>query len=90
MNFYGNTKNKAKQREDFLKAILGLVGFGGFSVIYYVTKSLIASLIITFILFSIAIAVIIVRYLQDIERIKKSGISEIDQMDGRQFEHYLG
>ncbi|MDR5608972.1 restriction endonuclease [Paenibacillus larvae] len=31
-----------------------------------------------------------IRKLNHIQRLKKSGIADIDQMDGRHFEHYLG
>lgn len=83
-------KSKAKQQEEFLKALLGLMGLGGFLGAYYLTKSLKASVVVAVILIAIVITIMVIRQLNHIERLKKSGIAEIDHMDGRQFEHYLG
>lgn len=83
-------KSKAKQEEEFLKALFGLFGFGGFFGTYYFTKSLNASIIVAVILIAIVISIMVIRQLNHVERLKKSGIADIDQMDGRQFEHYLG
>ncbi|EJW14366.1 restriction endonuclease [Paenibacillus alvei] len=83
-------KSKAKQQEELLKALFGLFGFGGFFGTYYLTKSLNASIIVAVVLVAIVITIMVIRQLNHIERLKKSGIADIDQMDGRQFEHYLG
>ena len=82
-------KSKAKQDEELLKSGFALIALIGFFGTYYFTGSLQVSIVITLILFGSAIAVIVVRQLNQIERLKKSGIADIDIMDGRQFEHYL-
>ncbi|MFB5678769.1 restriction endonuclease [Paenibacillus terreus] len=83
-------KSKAKQQEEFLHALFGLFGFGGFFGTYFLTKSFNASIIVAVILIAIVIVIMIVRQQKHIERLKKSGIADIDKMDGRQFELYLG
>jgi len=80
-------KSKAKKLEELLSVLLRLVVLGGFFGTYYLTKSLNASIIISVFLIAIVIAIMFIRKLNHIQRLKKSGI---DQMDGRQFEHYLG
>lgn len=83
-------KSKVKQEEEFLNALFGLVCFGGLFGSYYLTKSWGAAIIVTVILFALLIAILTIRKQQRAERLRKSGIADIDKMDGRQFEHYLG
>ncbi|MCM3339581.1 restriction endonuclease [Paenibacillus sp. MER TA 81-3] len=83
-------KSKSKQEEEFLKAMFGLVGIGSFVGTYYYTKSINISTVVGIIAIGMLVAILIVRHVNKTERLKKSGIAEIDQMDGRQFEHYLG
>lgn len=83
-------KSKARQEEEMIQAILGAVGFVGFFGTFFLTKSISTSLVVMCILFGCVIAIWVFRYLQSVERLKKSGIADIDKMDGRQFEHYLG
>ncbi|QHZ49924.1 restriction endonuclease [Paenibacillus larvae] len=83
-------KSKAKQKEEFISTLFKLVVIVGFFGTYYLTKSQNKSIIITVILIAIVITTMLIRKLKYIQRLKKSGIRDIDQMDGRQFEYYLG
>jgi restriction system protein len=65
-------KSKAKQQEEFLKALFGLVGLGGLFGTYYLTKSLNTSVIVAVILIAIVITIMVIRQLNHIERLKKS------------------
>ncbi|MCL6605661.1 MAG: restriction endonuclease [Paenibacillus sp.] len=67
-----------------------LASFGSLVGTYTLTKSMQASIIVCILVVAIVIAALIVRKLKHEERLKKSGIAEIDKMDGIQFEQYLG
>ncbi|WP_433945594.1 restriction endonuclease [Paenibacillus sp. SN-8-1] len=83
-------KSKAKQQEEFLQAVLGASFVFPSLLTYMVTSSLqIAGIVggvcvVASICFMIHIANL------KRERLKRSGIAEIDKMDGIQFEKYLG
>ncbi len=62
--------------------LAGWVGFQTYSI-------LMAGLTLIFVL-AVALGIIFLINQKKEERLKKSGIRDIDQMDGRQFEHYLG
>ncbi|MEK5476449.1 restriction endonuclease [Paenibacillus sp. FSL R5-0407] len=83
-------KSKAKQQEEFIQALLVLVLFISIFGTYGLTKSLQATVIITMLAFSIFVAVLIMIGIQRKERLKSSGIADIDKMEGVQFERYLG
>ncbi|WP_182914861.1 restriction endonuclease [Paenibacillus thiaminolyticus] len=83
-------KSKAKQQEEFIQGLFGLVvivaGFGTYSL----TKSFQASLIVCVLAITVLIAVLVSISLKRGERLKRSGIEDIDKMEGVQFEKYLG
>ncbi|MGE6579004.1 restriction endonuclease [Paenibacillus xylanexedens] len=83
-------KSKAKQEEELFQGLAGMAMLGGILGTYSVTRSWQASLIVGFlgVVGVIMLKVSIQRKRN--ERLKRSGITEIDQMDGVQFEHYLG
>ncbi|MBP1995208.1 restriction endonuclease [Paenibacillus eucommiae] len=83
-------KSKAKQEEEFLKALFGFVMFISFFGTYYFTKSMSISIGVSVVAFAVLISVMIIQYMNRMERLRKSGIADIDKMDGRQFEIYLG
>lgn len=83
-------KSKAKQKEEALQALLGLCLLASFIVTYTTTESIQASITVGIIVFVIFIAVSIYIGMKRTERLKRSGIAEIDKMDGVQFEKYLG
>lgn len=82
-------KSKAKQQEELINGIFSFFGVGGFFTTFYFTNSIKISLIVAAILVAVIIVVLVFRHLKKMERLKKSGITDIDQMDGIQFEHYL-
>lgn len=64
--------------------------FGAFFGVFKVTQSLVASGISAGGVIGVFIAIRLYRNMLYEDKLKKSGIREIDKMDGRQFEHYLG
>lgn len=83
-------KSKAKQEDEMIKGILGLIILVGLFGTFFLTKSFSAAFIVTGLLFLLFIVVLILQQMKAAERIRKSGINDIDQMDGREFEIYLG
>lgn len=83
-------KSKAKQEEEFIQGVMGLAALGSLGVTYILTKSLQASIIACVLVVAFVIAILISRKLKHEERLKKSGIADIDKMEGIQFEQYLG
>lgn len=83
----------AKRRRSKQDPVSGLLGLSFLVVFYFAfdgTKSLTAAGIITGIWFGICLAgAFIYRQIKE-DRLRRSGIHDIDKMDGRQFEHYLG
>ncbi|ETT54811.1 hypothetical protein C162_03894 [Paenibacillus sp. FSL R7-269] len=83
-------KSKAKQEEEFFQGLAGLtavgLAFGG----YYVTKTIQGAVVGAIIGIAVVTIIMIVIGQKRAERLKKSGIAEIDKMEGVQFERYLG
>ncbi|ULO10416.1 restriction endonuclease [Paenibacillus sp. 19GGS1-52] len=69
---------------------MSLAALGSLGVTYILTKSLQASIIVCVLVVAVVIAILISRKMKHEERLKKSGISDIDKMEGIQFEQYLG
>lgn len=63
---------------------------GGIVGTYSLTKSWQASLVVGFLGVVGIIVLMVIIQQKRAERLKRSGIAEIDKMDGVQFEHYLG
>lgn len=83
-------KSKAKQQEEFIQGLLSLVLFASIFGTFGLTKSFQTTLIVTVLAVAIFIAVLIMIGIKRNERLKRSGIADIDKMDGVQFEKYLG
>lgn len=83
-------KSKRKQKEEALKALTGLVLLGSFFGSMVLTNSFEFSLIISFLALVILIFVLVAKKVAQQERLRRSGIAEIDRMDGFVFEQYLG
>jgi restriction system protein len=83
-------KSKQKQEMDFIDLVFKLSSIGTFFLAFYITKSFKASFITAMLVFCIAIAALIFRKMNHQEKLKRSGMADIDKMDGREFEHYLG
>ncbi|WP_454192048.1 restriction endonuclease [Paenibacillus sp. Marseille-Q7038] len=82
-------KSKAKQREELIQStflfVLLVTGFGTLAL----TKSVNLSIMVCLISVGVVIAVLISNKNQRTKRLKHSGIEDIDQLDGIQFEKYL-
>ncbi|KGE17583.1 restriction endonuclease [Paenibacillus wynnii] len=83
-------KSKAKQEEEFIQGVMGLAAFGSLAGTYMLTKSIQASVIVCVLVVAVVVVVLIARRMKHEERLKKSGIADIDKMEGIQFEQYLG
>lgn len=81
-------KRKRKKQSSFdLIVPIGLLVFLG---VYWSTNSMEWAGITAIFAICFFIATAIILHQKKMEALKRSGISEIDKMDGRQFEHYLG
>lgn len=83
-------KSKAKQEEEFFQGVAGLAAMGLALGGYYLTKTLQGAIIGAVVGVAVVVALMIVIGQKRAERLKKSGIAEIDKMEGVQFEKYLG
>lgn len=83
-------KSKAKQEEELFKGLAGMAMLGGIIGTYSLTESWQASLVVGILGVVGVIVVMVVIQQKRAERLRRSGIGEIDGMDGVQFEHYLG
>ncbi|OMD43532.1 restriction endonuclease [Paenibacillus odorifer] len=83
-------RSKAKQEEEFFQRLVGLAAMGLALGGYYITKTLQGAMVGAVIGLFIVITIMIVVGKKRAERLKKSGIAEIDKMEGIQFEKYLG
>lgn len=80
---------RRRKKEDPLQTLISFAIFGSFFGGYYYTKSwniaIFASVLVIVLLLSVKS---FIQYRRN-EKLKRSGIHELDQMDGFQFEHYL-
>ncbi|WP_240420281.1 restriction endonuclease [Paenibacillus periandrae] len=83
-------KSKAKQEDEFINGVFGLFTFGSFFGTYYLTKSLSTSFGVAAVAFVAVTVAMIIRKMDYKEKLRRSGIADIDKMDGREFELYLG
>jgi restriction system protein len=81
---------RRRKKQDPVAALLQLVFIVAFLGTFLITKSFIAAFIVFILCLGIFIAVMVARKAAEAERLKKSGIADIDKMDGIQFEKYLG
>ncbi|WP_025680642.1 restriction endonuclease [Paenibacillus massiliensis] len=83
-------KSKARQEEELFKALAAMAMLGGAAGAYSLTRSWQASLVVGFLGVVGVIVLMICIQRKRAERLKRSGIGQIDKMDGIQFEQYLG
>lgn len=83
-------KSKVKQEEEFFQGLAGLAAVGLALGGYYVTKSIQGAVSGAIIGLIIVTVIMIIIGQKRAERLKKSGIADIDKMEGIQFEKYLG
>jgi restriction system protein len=83
-------RSKKKKEMDFLQGLILISMFASFYFVFNWTKSMRAGVIAAGCALGIVLAIIIYRNMLYREKLKKSGIHNIDKMDGREFEQYLG
>ncbi|MBG9568487.1 restriction endonuclease [Brevibacillus agri] len=81
---------RRREKGDPIAELLGAVVLFVFLGVFWYTQSFEMAGITAGIVLGIIISFSIYRSGKRVEKLKRSGISDIDQMDGRQFEHYLG
>ncbi|MFF2089396.1 restriction endonuclease [Paenibacillus sp. NPDC058174] len=83
-------KRRKKQQADPVQALVVLLMLGSFFGMFKWTQSLIGAAIAAGCILGIYAAIVILYNQKQTERLKRSGIKEIDEMEGRRFEIYLG
>jgi restriction system protein len=83
-------KRRRRKKEDPIETLLGLAALGAAFLGFKITNSLAGAAVGFVLVLGIFIAVQMQRQKHLQERLRRSGIEDIDKMDGRQFEHYLG
>lgn len=88
LSLAGGKRRKSKEEEQTYAGIATsiLAGFG----IYYYSHSWVAAVAVGAVFLIVWVALVVTSGTKRRERLKYSGIKEIDRMDGRQFEEYLG
>ncbi|QHW31461.1 hypothetical protein GZH47_11820 [Paenibacillus rhizovicinus] len=83
-------RRRRKKKEDPVAALIMLVMVGAFFSTFSSTQSFAAAGLAAGLVFAAGVGIIIFIGMLKSERLKRSGIAEVDKMDGRKFEHYLG
>lgn len=83
-------RNRTKKEQALIDEITGIVILVAGLIGWYVTDSLGGAVIAGGIAIVIVIGISIFRSMRFSMRLKQSGIADIDEMTGRQFEEYLG
>lgn len=83
-------RSKAKQEEEMFRSLSSLALLGGTFGTFSLTQSWVISLVIGMLGALGVIAILFFIQRKRVECLKRSGIAEIDQMQGVQFEQYLG
>ncbi|GGG69426.1 restriction endonuclease [Paenibacillus radicis (ex Gao et al. 2016)] len=83
-------KRRKKKQADPISAFVVLLMLGSFFGMYKWTHSLIGAAISAGCILGIYAAIVILYNQKQTARLKRSGIKEIDKMEGRRFEIYLG
>lgn len=81
---------RRRKQADPVEAIMAICLLAGFLFTLQATKSLVASFAVLMLIFAVFFVIAYFIKLQREERLRRSGIADIDKMDGRQFELYLG
>jgi len=83
-------RNRTKKEQALIDEVTGIVLLGAGLLGWYVTDSLGGAGIAVGIAVVIVIGISVFRSMRLSKRLKQSGIADIDDMTGRQFEEYLG
>ncbi|WP_316572904.1 restriction endonuclease [Neobacillus sp. YIM B06451] len=81
-------RRKSKKEKE-LESLFYLIFIVPAFLIYFATQSIQSTVSIMIVYWVVAIAFLIIRNKKLKERLRASGINEIDKMDGIKFEHYL-
>ncbi|MFB5761116.1 restriction endonuclease [Paenibacillus medicaginis] len=82
-------KSKARQAEEFIQGIVGLSMLIGFFLTFSLAKNITAAFVMAIVVFVICTLILASRRAAHKEKLRRSGIAEVDKMDGFQFERYL-
>lgn len=80
---------RRKKKEDPVAALVGLLVVATFFGTFSITKSLATAVVSIFLVLAVILVIIFMIGMQKRERLRRSGISEVDKMDGLKFERYL-
>lgn len=83
-------KRRKKEQLDPVQSLVLLLMLGSFFGVYLMTKSFAASGVAAGCILGVYLSIVFIVYQKRTERLKRSGIVDIDKMTGRQFEIYLG
>ncbi|WP_413306410.1 restriction endonuclease [Bacillus sp. 1P10SD] len=83
------SKRRTKKQQEKLEGGIGLIILFVAGVAWYQTHNPIVAFIFAFITLLVILCIVIYQNSKRKERLRNSGITEIDAMDGIQFEHYL-
>lgn len=83
-------RRRRRKQEDPVAGLMGLLVLGVGLGIWHLTNNLIVAAMAAGCVVGLCFAVAMLLHMKKVERLKRSGIVDIDQMDGRQFEKYLG
>jgi len=83
-------RRRRKKEASLLEGLLGMGLLGVGLLAWQVTESLTVAFVACGVFLGIVVSIMIMRSIAYTERLKKSGIADIDKMERRQFEHYLG
>jgi restriction system protein len=79
------SKKQKKQTEELLKLLLVMIALGS----YLYTNSISATGFIVGLAIVLLVILAILKTITENDKLRKSGMQDIDKMDGIQFEHYL-
>lgn len=83
-------KSKKKQQEEMIQSLAGLILLASFFGSFHLTESFKISVIVSALALGAFMAIFIVMRISQKEKLRRSGIADIDKMDGITFEKYLG
>ncbi|MCD1258001.1 restriction endonuclease [Paenibacillus athensensis] len=81
---------RRKKKQDPLDVLMQLGLLAAFFGTFFISKSFIASIVVLLVCIGAWFAILLARKMAADEKLRKSGIADIDRMDGFQFEQYLG
>ncbi|RJX40848.1 hypothetical protein D3P09_02160 [Paenibacillus pinisoli] len=84
------SRRRKKEQLDPVQSLVFLLMGGALYGGYLLTKSLAVGCVAAGSILGLYVAIVIIHNQKHAERLKRSGIADIDKMDGRKFELYLG